>query len=170
MRLSYLPPLMVYMAAGISGLTAIVGTFFVKEYLGLSAALLAGLAFWVGIPWALKMPVGHIIDLLWRWKGGLVFIGAGLIAASCVIMVLLIAERDAMTAIMSAEAWFVMAELLAPVGFVIQDAVADAMTVEAVPRVDERGQPIDPRSEEHTSELQSQSNLVCRLLLEKKKR
>src|SRR2546430_5676951 len=29
----------------------------------------------------------------------------------------------------------------------------------------------DPlRSEEHTSELQSQSNLVCRLLLEKKKR
>src|SRR5688572_31032411 len=33
------------------------------------------------------------------------------------------------------------------------------------------GQPIDVgrRSEEHTSELQSQSNLVCRLLLEKKK-
>src|SRR2546430_3602554 len=38
-----------------------------------------------------------------------------------------------------------------------------------------RRSPIDPakirnvaRSEEHTSELQSQSNLVCRLLLEKK--
>src|SRR5437016_10256874 len=29
---------------------------------------------------------------------------------------------------------------------------------------------IDPRSEEHTSELQSLTNLVCRLLLEKKKR
>src|SRR3972149_10291750 len=29
--------------------------------------------------------------------------------------------------------------------------------------------PQPPRSEEHTSELQSQSNLVCRLLLEKKK-
>src|SRR2546430_16915818 len=29
---------------------------------------------------------------------------------------------------------------------------------------------IRPRSEEHTSELQSQSNLVCRLLLEKKKK
>src|SRR3989475_6132632 len=28
----------------------------------------------------------------------------------------------------------------------------------------------DQRSEEHTSELQSQSNLVCRLLLEKKKK
>src|SRR2546427_8382447 len=29
---------------------------------------------------------------------------------------------------------------------------------------------ISGRSEEHTSELQSQSNLVCRLLLEKKKK
>src|SRR5256885_11917687 len=31
------------------------------------------------------------------------------------------------------------------------------------------GQRRDPRSEEHTSELQSPCNLVCRLLLEKKK-
>src|SRR2546430_7772050 len=31
------------------------------------------------------------------------------------------------------------------------------------------GRSKDIRSEEHTSELQSQSNLVCRLLLEKKK-
>src|SRR2546430_10315920 len=31
-------------------------------------------------------------------------------------------------------------------------------------------EPPSPRSEEHTSELQSQSNLVCRLLLEKKKK
>src|SRR5256886_8535699 len=30
--------------------------------------------------------------------------------------------------------------------------------------------PVITRSEEHTSELQSQSNLVCRLLLDKKKR
>src|SRR5256886_8674554 len=30
--------------------------------------------------------------------------------------------------------------------------------------------PFNARSEEHTSELQSQSNLVCRLLLEKKKK
>src|SRR2546427_6656542 len=32
------------------------------------------------------------------------------------------------------------------------------------------GKTKDQRSEEHTSELQSQSNLVCRLLLEKKKK
>src|SRR2546430_8074002 len=35
-------------------------------------------------------------------------------------------------------------------------------------RVRQRRECGDERSEEHTSELQSQSNLVCRLLLEKK--
>src|SRR2546422_9530176 len=33
-----------------------------------------------------------------------------------------------------------------------------------------RGQNCEPRSEEHTSELQSRLHLVCRLLLEKKKK
>src|SRR5688572_32695005 len=35
---------------------------------------------------------------------------------------------------------------------------------------EERWKFVGARSEEHTSELQSQSNLVCRLLLEKKKK
>jgi len=143
MRLSYLPPLMVYCAAGVSGLTGIVGTFFVKDYLGLSAAFLAALGFWAGIPWALKMPIGHLVDLLWRYKAGLVYLGASLIAASLFIMIGLIGNPDAMRAIMPAEAWFVLSVLLAPVGYVMQDAVADAMTVEAVPQVDAHGQPLD---------------------------
>ncbi len=142
-QLSYLPPLMVYLAAGISGLTGIVGTFFVKDYLGLSAAFLAALGFWAGIPWALKMPFGHLVDLLWRWKSLLVYFGAGVLAASLLIMVGLIGHREAMVAVMPAEVWYVLSALLAPIGYVIQDTVADAMTVEAVPRVDERGLPID---------------------------
>ena len=67
-KLSYLPPLMIYLAAGVAGLTGIVGTFFVKDYLNLSAAFLAGLGFWAGIPWALKMPLGHLVDLIWERK------------------------------------------------------------------------------------------------------
>ena len=87
MRLSYLPPLMVYFAAGVSGLTAIVGTFFVKDYLGLSAEFLVALGFWAGIPWALKMPLGHVVDLIWKFKSGMVYLGAGLIATSLLIMI-----------------------------------------------------------------------------------
>jgi len=142
MRLSYLPPLMVYVAAGISGLTAIVGTFFVKDYLGLSAEFLAALGFWAGLPWALKMPLGHVVDLIWKRKAGLVYLGAALIAAGLVIMIGLLADRAAMARWMSAETWFVLSALLAPVGYVLQDVVADAMTVEAVPRVRETGEPV----------------------------
>ena len=136
---SYLPPLMVYVAAGISGLTGIVGTFFVKDYLNLSAAFLAGLGFWAGIPWALKMPLGHLVDLIWNKKNYMVYLGAFLISASLIIMYGLIIHTEDLAQIFSVEKWFVISVILAPVGYVIQDVVADAMTVEAVPLSDEKG-------------------------------
>ncbi len=136
---TYLPPLMIYLAAGISGLTGIVGTFFVKDYLNLSAAFLAGLGFWAGIPWALKMPLGHLVDLIWNKKNYMVFVGASLISSSLIIMYGLIIHTEWMSSILSVETWFVVSVLLAPIGYVVQDVVADAMTVEAVPLVDDSG-------------------------------
>ena len=136
---TYLPPLMIYLAAGISGLTGIVGTFFVKDYLNLSAAFLAGLGFWAGIPWALKMPLGHLVDLIWNKKNYMVFVGASLISLSLIIMYGLIIHTEWMSSILSVETWFVISVLLAPIGYVAQDVVADAMTVEAVPLVDDSG-------------------------------
>ncbi|MCB1975963.1 MAG: hypothetical protein KDE66_02950 [Nitrosomonas sp.] len=143
MRLSYMPPLMVYVAAGISGLTGIVGTFYVKEKLGLSAEFLAMLGFWMMLPWALKMPLGHLVDLMWRWKGLLVYLGASLIMLSLLIMIGLLGHTETMTEVASVEFWYVTSALLAPIGYVLQDVVADAMTVEAVPQVDENGQKMD---------------------------
>lgn len=143
-RLSFLPPLMVYVAAGISPLTQIVGSFYVKEQLGLTAEFLAGLAFWAMLPWALKMPVGHLVDLFWKVKSGFVYLGALMIAVSLGIMILLLGHTEAMLTVASAETWFITSSLLAPIGYVLQDVVADAMTVEAVPSIDRDGQPIDP--------------------------
>ena len=143
-RISFLPPLMVYVAAGISPLTQIVGSFYVKEQLGLTAEFLAGLAFWAMLPWALKMPIGHLVDLFWKIKSGFVYLGALMIATSLGIMILLLGNTDAMLKIASAEVWFITSSLLAPIGYVLQDVVADAMTVEAVPNVDRSGGPIDP--------------------------
>ncbi len=91
-RLSYLPPLLVYLAAGISGLTGIVGTFFVKDYLGLSAEFLAMLGFWAGLPWALKMPMGHLVDLFWRWKFIQEIVFAGSMAIVLFLMTRLLKE------------------------------------------------------------------------------
>lgn len=137
---SYLPPLMVYVAAGVSGLTGIVGTFFIKDYLNLSAAFLAGLGFWAGLPWAMKMPLGHLVDLIWKHKNYMVYCGASVIASSLLIMYGLIAYTEVMADIFSVETWFVLSVILTPVGYVIQDVVADAMTVEAVPLEDNNGQ------------------------------
>ena len=86
LRLSFLPPLLIYLAAGTSGMTSIVGTFYVKEYLNLSASFIASLGFWITLPWALKMPVGHLVDLAWKRKNYFVLVGAFLISLSFLIM------------------------------------------------------------------------------------
>jgi hypothetical protein len=91
----------------------------------------------------MKMPVGHVVDLLWRWKAMILWLGAAMLAASLLIMIGLIGHTEAMRAVMSVNRWFVLAALLLPTGYMIQDAVADAMTVEAVPKVDAEGRPYD---------------------------
>ncbi len=145
MHWSYLPPLMVYFAAGVSGFTGIIESFFVKEQLGLTAAFLASLGFWAGLPWALKMPLGHLVDLFWRWKSMFVYLGAALMSASLLIMVGLTGYTDWMANIVAVDAWYVIAVMLAPIGFVLQDVVADAMTVEAVPTHNEDGTLIEEK-------------------------
>ncbi|HOV86078.1 MAG TPA: hypothetical protein PLM79_06925 [Syntrophobacteraceae bacterium] len=142
MRRSYLPPLMVYLAAGVSGFTGIIESFYVKEQLGLSAEFLAGLGFWAGLPWALKMPLGHLVDLYWRWKSFFVYLGAALMALSLLIMVGLTGFPAWMSLYLDADTWYVLSTLISPVGFVLQDVVADAMTVEAVPAFEEDGSPV----------------------------
>ncbi|UWQ48233.1 hypothetical protein K3722_09870 [Leisingera caerulea] len=142
LRWSFLPPLLIYFAYGAQGITTVAASFFVKEYLDLSAAFLAGLAFWVGLPWALKMPLGHLVDLIWRWKYLLILVGAGLMAGSYGILAAIVLEPALMDAVMPVSAWYVTAALLAPCGFVLQDVVADAMSVEAVPHTDARGNPL----------------------------
>ena len=137
---------MVYLAAGVSGFTGIIESFFVKDQLGLSAAFLASLGFWAGLPWALKMPIGHLVDLFWERKSFFVYFGALLMAAGLLIMVGLTGHKEWMAAILPPEIWYVLSALISPVGFVFQDVVADAMTVEAVPRHDASGRPTSRRT------------------------
>jgi hypothetical protein len=139
MRWSYVPPLMVYFAAGVSGFTGIIEAFFVKEALGLSPALLASLGFWAGLPWTMKMPLGHLVDRFWHRKALFVYLGAALMAASLLIMVGLTGHTGWMATLLPLNTWYVIAVLLAPIGFVLQDVVADAMTVDAVPARRENG-------------------------------
>src|SRR2546427_12737945 len=69
MRLSYLPPLMVYVAAGIFRRHRIVGGFFGKERVGVFAGFLAPLGFWGGLPGGLKVARGPPVDVVWGVEG-----------------------------------------------------------------------------------------------------
>src|SRR2546427_9191106 len=60
-------------------------------------------------------------------------------------------------------------ECLALAGLIRYDRAGDSILLCAVRNWAWQTMSAHSRSEEHTSELQSQSNLVCRLLLEKKK-
>jgi len=156
MRWSYVPPLMVYFAAGVSGFTGIIEAFFVKEKLGLTAASLASLGFWAGLPWALKMPLGHLVDLYWHWKALFVYLGAGVMSVSLMIMVGLTGYPGQMSTFLPLDTWYVLSVLLAPIGFVLQDVVADAMTVEAVPAEREDGAPF-PKEEQQQMHVTMQT-------------
>src|SRR5439155_11993655 len=73
----------------------------------------------------------------------------------------------------SPRSWAV--EMLCPSRVTRVAAGAAAPTLRSLARASRASQPVRPhtlhaRSEEHTSELQSRGHLVCRLLLEKKRR
>ena len=76
--------------------------------------------------------------------GGLI----GLLLVGLVVWPGFLVTSDAVSvlAVMPLEDWYVIALLLAPSGYAIQDVVADAMTVEAVPTLDENGSPYDSRT------------------------
>ena len=56
-------------------------------------------------------------------------------------MIGLLGSPDAMRAVVRSRPGSCCRALLAPIGYVLQDVVADAMTVEAVPRFDDEGRP-----------------------------
>ena len=60
--------------------------------------------------------------------------------------------------------------LLDEKGYVVNDATVAVLVDQAINQAEAGADIIAPRSEEHTSELQSLTNLVCRLLLGKKKK
>ena len=131
-KMAYLPPLLIYASAGVSGLTSIVGIFFIKDFLSLSAAFIASIGFWAGIPWALKMPIGFLIDRYWNIKQYFVYLGAFLVSISLLIMYGILVHKSFMLEYLEIKTWFILSSILTPVGYVLQDVVADAMTVEAV--------------------------------------
>ncbi len=62
-RLAYLPVLLTYLCFGASIVTNIALLYFEKGTLALTPAEAAGIAFWLGLPWSMKMMVGVTSDV-----------------------------------------------------------------------------------------------------------
>jgi hypothetical protein len=62
-RVTYLPVLLTYLCFGASMVTSIALLYFEKDTLGLTPGEVAGIAFWLGLPWSMKVVVGVASDV-----------------------------------------------------------------------------------------------------------
>lgn len=162
MRLHYLPLLMIYFAYGALGIVTVAQDFWVKAALTLTPVDLAALAVWLGLPWAVKMVFGELVDavpLFGSQRRIYVLIGAALIAAG-----LLLLAGAAAGAIPSVhpDTLYIASQLIIVTGVVLQDVVADAMSTEVVSRVEEDG---TPRPEEDITRDLGMVQVLGRLAL-----
>lgn len=133
-RMRYIPLLLIYFAYGSGVFTAIAENFWVKETLDLTAADLAELAVWLGVPWTVKMIFGSLVDsvnIFGSNRKSYVYIGAALITISSLLMIAVVGDH-AIVEDFSKKTVYIFASVIAVVGFVMQDVVADTMTTEVV--------------------------------------
>ncbi|MDG2394861.1 hypothetical protein [Candidatus Thioglobus sp.] len=133
-RMRYIPLLLIYFAYGSGVFTAIAENFWVKETLDLTAADLAELAVWLGVPWTVKMIFGQMVDsinIFGSNRKSYVYIGAVLITISSLLMIAVVGDH-AIVEDFSKKTVYIFASVIAVVGFVMQDVVADTMTTEVV--------------------------------------
>ncbi len=132
-RLAYLPVLVTYFAYGASAITAVALVFFEKDALRLTPAEVAGILFWVGLPWSMKMVAGVASDVY-------PICGSRRVAYLLVGALCSLAGYAALATLVETKGAFLLAMLLVAVGFMIQDVVADALSVEVAETDEELGQ------------------------------
>jgi len=132
-RAAYLPVLLTYFCYGASSVTSVSLLFFEKETLHLTPAEAAGIAFWLGLPWSMKMVVGVASDvhpILGSRRGAYLLLGA-----FCTL-----AGYAWLAGAVHTKAAYLAASVLVTVGLMIQDVVADALSVEIALSDEEMGQ------------------------------
>ncbi|MBI1963065.1 MAG: hypothetical protein HYS37_06820, partial [Candidatus Rokubacteria bacterium] len=133
LRLAYLPVLMTYFCYGASGVTGVALLFFQKEALQLTPAEAAGIGFWLGLPWSMKMVAGVASDvypIFGSRRGAYLLLGA--LAA--------LGGYAALATLVHTKAGYLTAMVVITVGFMVQDVVADALSVQVAETDEEMGQ------------------------------
>jgi MFS family permease len=132
-RGAYLPVLGTYFCYGASSVTAVALLYFEKDTLRLTPAEAAGIAFWLGLPWSMKMVAGVASDvypIAGSRRGAYLLLGA-----FCSL-----AGYAWLAGAVQSKATYLAASILVTVGLMIQDVVADALSVEVAQSDEEMGQ------------------------------
>ncbi|HUM18244.1 MAG TPA: hypothetical protein VL086_21310 [Candidatus Nitrosotalea sp.] len=129
MRLAYLPVLVTYFCYGASGIVGIALLYFQKDALHITPAEAAGIAFWVALPWSTKMVAGVASDVY-------PIFGSRRVSYLLVGALLTFAGYAWLATTVSTKGTYLAAMVVIAVGFMVQDVVADALSVE-VARNDE---------------------------------
>jgi hypothetical protein len=132
-RVAYLPVLLTYLCFGASMVTSIALLYFEKDTLGLTPGEAAGIAFWLGLPWSMKMVVGVASDvrpIFGSRRGAYLIVGA----------LCSLGGYAALAATVRTKAAYLAAMLLVTIGYMVQDVVADALSVEIARNDEEIGQ------------------------------
>jgi MFS family permease len=112
-----------YFCYGASTITAVALVFFEKNTLALTPAAAAEVAFWLGLPWSMKMVAGVASDawpILGSRRGAYMLIGCAATLAGDLALAMLVQSTST----------YLLASVLIAVGYMIQDVVADALSVE----------------------------------------
>ncbi len=160
MRRRYLPLLAIYFAYGCSSFSGIGESFFVKEHLNLGAAALLMVGVWLSLPWNIKMVFGQLVDSMPLFRSrrrSYIFIAAGLMVIGSLLMAGLAGQWSWLTPLASKNVIFITASLMTVLGTVLQDVVADAMSVEVIER--------DNRTEQQINHDLAMVQLLGRLAL-----
>jgi BT1 family protein len=132
-RVAWTPILLTYFCYGASTITAVAELIFQKHVLGLAPAEAAGIAFWLGLPWSMKMVVGVASDvypIFGSRRIAYLLLGTACTTAGYLLMATTVATKGT----------YLAAALLVAVGFMVQDVVADALSVEVADSDEEIGQ------------------------------
>ncbi len=132
-RIAWTPILLTYFCYGASAISGLAELFFQKEVLNLAPAEAAGIAFWVSLPWSMKMVAGVASDvypLFGSRRAAYLLLGVGCSLAGYVLLATMVSTTGA----------YLAAALLITVGFMVQDVVADALSVEVAENDEEIGQ------------------------------
>jgi MFS family permease len=132
-RGAYLPILGTYFCYGASSVTAVALLYFEKDTLRLTPSAAAGIAFWLGLPWSMKMVAGVASDvypIAGSRRGAYLLLGA----------LCSLAGYAWLAAAVQSKATYLAASILVTVGLMVQDVVADALSVEVARTDEEMGQ------------------------------